>query len=301
MRRESTPNVSVAKHSSLKSYLMEINQFRLLTREEEFELAVRYREHEDQAAGHKLITSNLRFVVKVAIGYRSYGMRLSDLIQEGNIGLMMALKKFDPYRGYRFISYAVWWIRAYIRNFIIRNWSLVKIGMNRAEKKPFYKIGKVREALVSDQENAEKYQMAATDSGVAEEDVMEIEQRMSSRDLSLDVTFDENNELTYLDLLQQDGINQEELIAQREENEIQEQKVLNSMKHLSEKELYVVKNRVMADEPLTLQEIGNHLKLSKERVRQIEGEALMKLKRQMSDLGTHARPEPSYPSIQHGL
>jgi RNA polymerase sigma-32 factor len=232
-------------------------------------------------------------VVKVALGYRSYGMKLSDLIQEGNIGLMMALRKFDPYRGYRFISYAVWWIRAYIQNFIIRNWSLVKIGTAQEERKLFYKMGKVRKALESNQEKAEKYRIVAANLGVAEEDITEMEQRMSSRDLSLDVTFDENNELTYLDLLQQDGINQEELIAQREERKIQEQRVRNAMKHLSEKEVYVVKNRVMAGEPLTLQEIGNHLKLSKERVRQIEGQALMKLKRQMRALDANRRPKPS--------
>jgi RNA polymerase sigma-32 factor len=274
-------------------YLTEMNRFRLLTREEELELAVRYREHGDRAAGHKLITSNLRFVVKVALGYRSYGVALSDLIQEGNIGLMMALKKFDPYRGYRFISYAVWWIRAYMENFIIRNWSLVKIGTTQSARKLFYKMGKVREALESNREKAEKYQIVAANLGVAEEDITEMQQRMSSRDLSLDVTFDENNELTHLDLLQQDGINQEELIAQKEERKIQEQRVRNAMKHLSEKEVYVVQNRVMADEPLTLQEIGNHLKLSRERVRQIEGQALMKLKRQMSALGANPRPQPS--------
>jgi RNA polymerase sigma-32 factor len=274
-------------------YLMEIKRFRLLTREEEFELAVRYREHKDLAAAHELITSNLRFVVKVALGYGSYGMKLSDLIQEGNIGLIKALKKFDPYRGYRFISYAVWWVRAYIESFIIRNWSLVKIGTTQSEKKLFYKIGKVRKALDSNRDRPEKYQKAATDLGVSEEDIMEMEQRMSSRDLSLDVPFGEDHELTHLDLLRQDGINQEELIAQEEERKIQEQRVRNAMEHLSKKEVYVVKNRVMADEPLTLQEIGNHLKLSRERVRQIEGEALMKLKRRMSHLSAHPGPKPS--------
>ena len=199
------------------SYLVEINRFRLLTREEEFELAVRYREHKDLAAAHELVTANLRFVVKVALGYRSYGMKLSDLIQEGNIGLMMALKKFDPYRGYRFISYAVWWVRACIESFIIRNWSLVKIGTTQSEKKLFYKIGKIRKALDANRDRPERYQKAATDLGVSEEDIIEMEQRMSSRDLSLDVPFGEDNELTHLDLLRQDGMNQEELIAQEEE------------------------------------------------------------------------------------
>jgi RNA polymerase sigma-32 factor len=277
----------------IDSYLTEVKRFRLLTREEEFELAVRYREHKDLAAAHELIRSNLRFVVKIALGYRSYGMKLSDLIQEGNIGLMKAVEKFDPYRRYRFISYAVWWIRAYIENFIIRNWSLVKIGTTQSEKKLFYKIGKIRKTLDSNRDSPEKYEKAAADLGVSERDIIEMEQRMSSRDLSLDVPFGEDHELTHLDLLRQDGIDQEELIAQEEERKIQERQVREAMEHLSEKEIYVVKNRIMAEEPLTLQEIGSHLKLSRERVRQIEGEALIKLKKQMSHPSAHrAHPAP---------
>jgi RNA polymerase sigma-32 factor len=267
---------------SLDSYLIKINQFPLLTPKEEFQLAVRYRKHNDIEAAHKLITSNLRFVVKVAFEYRTYRVKLLDLIQEGNIGLMMAIKKFNPYKGYRLISYAVWWIRAYIQNYIIKTWSLVKIGTTQAQKKLFYKIGKVRKALESNQGNEKKYEMLAKNLDVPKEDIIEMEQRMSSRDLSLDSTFDEDHELTHLDLLQEDRPNQEELLAQEEEKRIREQKVHNAMKRLSEKEMYVIKNRIMADEPLTLQEIGDQLKLSKERVRQIESEALKKLKKEMS-------------------
>jgi RNA polymerase sigma-32 factor len=268
--------------NSLESYLAQINQFPLLTRKEEFRLAVRYRKHNDIEAAHKLITSNLRFVVKVALEYRTYGVKLADLIQEGNIGLMVAVKKFNPYRRYRFISYAVWWIRAYIQNYIIRTWSLVKIGTTQAQKKLFYKIGKVRKALESDQENEKKYEHLAKDLEVAKEDIIEMEQRLSSRDLSLDSTLGEDHQLTHLELLQEDKPNQEELFAQEEEKRIRKQKVDSAMIRLSEKERYVIKNRVMADEPLTLQEIGNHLHLSRERVRQIEGEALKKLKKEMT-------------------
>ena len=139
-------NLPVVKNS-LESYLTQINQFPLLTQEEEFKLATRYRKDNDIEAAQKLITSNLRFVVKVVFEYKSYGVKLLDLIQEGNIGLMMAVKKFDPYKGYRFISYAIWWIRAYIQNFIIKTWSLVKIGTTQAQKKLFYKIGKVRKGF----------------------------------------------------------------------------------------------------------------------------------------------------------
>jgi RNA polymerase sigma-32 factor len=268
--------------NSLESYLVKINQIPLLTPEEEFRLAVKYRKDNDIEAAHKLITSNLRFVVKVALEYRTYGVKLADLIQEGNIGLMMAVKKFNPYKGYRFISYAVWWIRAYIQNYIIKTWSLVKIGTTQAQKKLFYKIGKVRKALESNQENEKKYELLAKDLHVPKGDIVEMEQRMSSRDLSLDSTFDEDHELTHLELLQDDRLNQEELLAQEEEKRIREQNVSNVMKRLSEKEMYVIKNRVMAEEPLTLQEIGDHLKLSRERVRQIESEALKKLKKEMS-------------------
>jgi len=278
-------NLPVVK-GSLESYLVQINQFPLLTQKEEFELAVRYRKHNDIEAAQKLITSNLRFVVKVSFEYKSYGVKLLDLIQEGNIGLMMALKKFDPYKGYRFISYAIWWIRAYIQNFIIKTWSLVKIGTTQAQKKLFYKIGKVRKALESEGEDEKKYELLARDLDVAKEDIIEMQQRMSSRDLSLDAPFDESQELTHLDLLQEDAPNQEEALAQAEEREIRERQVLNAMKRLNEKEAYVIKHRVMADSPLTLQQIGSHLKLSRERVRQIESEALKKLKKELATVST---------------
>jgi RNA polymerase sigma-32 factor len=266
---------------SLESYLIKINRFPLLTPEEEFQLAVKYRKDNDMEAAHKLITSNLRFVVRVALEYRTYGVKLTDLIQEGNIGLVMAIKKFDPYKGYRLISYAIWWIRAYIQNFIIKDWSLVKIGTTRAQKKIFYKIGKVRKELESAPAN-KKYEILANKLDVSKNDIIEMEQRMSARDLSLDSTFDEDHELTHLDLLQDGRPDQEELVAQKEERRIQERNVHDAIKRLSEKERYVITNRIMADDPLTLRELGNHLHLSRERVRQIESEALKKLKKEMS-------------------
>ena len=274
-----SPNLPTVKNS-MESYMIQINQFPLLTREEEFKLAVKYRKYNDIEAAQQLITSNLRFVVKVVFEYKSYGVKLQDLIQEGNIGLMMAVKKFNPYKGYRFISYAIWWIRAYIQNFIIKTWSLVKIGTTQAQKKLFYKIGKVRKALESDGADEKKYERLARDLDVAKEDIIEMEQRMASRDLSLDTPFDEGQELTHLELLREDSLNQEEAIAQEEEKKIREREVQNAMKRLNEKEGYVIKNRIMAEEPLTLQEIGDHLKLSRERVRQIESEALKKLRKE---------------------
>jgi RNA polymerase sigma-32 factor len=278
MRNQHLPVVK----NSLETYLVQINQFPLLTQEEEFKLAVRYRKHNDIDAAQKLITSNLKFVVKVAFEYKSYRVKLLDLIQEGNIGLMMAVKKFNPHKGYRFISYAIWWIRAYIQNFIIKTWSLVKIGTTQAQKKLFYKIGKIRKALESDGENEKKYELLAHDLDVAKKDIIEMEQRMAARDLSLDAPLDEGQELTHLDLLKEDSPNQEEALAQEEEKKIREHEVQNAMKRLSEKEVYVIQNRIMAEDPLTLQQIGDHLKLSRERVRQIEGEALKKLKKEFS-------------------
>ncbi|MGB7573624.1 MAG: RNA polymerase sigma factor RpoH [Thermodesulfobacteriota bacterium] len=277
-----SPHLPVIKNS-LETYLAQINRFPLLTQDEEFQLAVKYRKYDDIEAAHKLITSNLRFVVKVAFEYKSYGVKIQDLVQEGNIGLMMAVKKFNPYKGYRFISYAIWWIRAYMQNFIIKTWSLVKIGTTQAQKKLFYKIGKVRKALESDGENDKRYERLARDLDVAKEDIIEMEQRMSSRDLSLDAPFDEGQELTHLDLLKEESPNQEEAIGQEEEKKIREREVQNALKRLNEKEVYVIKSRIMAEEPLTLQQIGDHLKLSRERVRQIEGEALRKLKKEFGD------------------
>ncbi len=265
-----------------ESYLREINQVPLLTPEEEFKLAARYRKYNDREAAEKLVTSNLRFVVKVAFEYKTYGIKLLDLVQEGNIGLMMAVKKFDPYKGYRFISYAVWWIRAYIQNFIVKSWSLVKIGTTQAQKKLFYKIGKVRKALEADGESEAKHEHLASDLDVTKADIVEMEQRMAARDLSLDSPLDDDYELTHLDFLQESSLNQEESLALEQERKILEREVLSAMKHLNQNETYVIKNRIMSDSSLTLREIGNHLKLSRERVRQIESEALKKLRKKIS-------------------
>ena len=267
---------------SAETYFGQINLLPLLTPEEEFNLAARYRKCNDRESAHKLITSNLRFVVKVALEYKTYGIKLLDLIQEGNIGLMMAVKKFDPYKGYRFISYAVWWIRAYIQNFIVKSWSLVKIGTTQAQKKLFYRIGKVRKALEADGESEAKYEHLASDLDVTKADIVEMEQRMAARDLSLDSPVSDDHELTHLDLLQEKSLNQEESLALEQERKILEREVIRVMNHLNQKETYVIKNRIMSDSSLTLREIGNHLNLSRERVRQIESEALKKLRKRIS-------------------
>jgi len=267
--------------SGLDLYMAQINQFPILSPEEEFELALKYREKDDIEAAHRLITSNLRFVVKIALEYKTYGLKLLDLIQEGNIGLMMAVKKFDPRKGYRFISYAVWWIRAYIQNFIMKSWSLVKIGTTQAQKKLFYKLGTVRKLLEAPQ--GRSYQDIAKDLGVKEEDIHEMEQRMGKRDVSLDLPFDENQELTPLELLSDDSPDQEDMLIMSQDSQIRRNEVSKALDKLSERERYIITHRIMSDNPMTLREIGDTFKLSRERIRQIEKEALTKLRGEMQN------------------
>ena len=233
---------------SLSLYLAEINRFPLLSREEEYELAMRYRKKNDLEAAHRLILSNLRFVVKIACEYRHFGFRLLDLIQEGNIGLMMAVKKFDPTRGVRLISYAVRWIRAYIQDFILRSWSLVKLGT--AQRRLFHK----RALPEPDHE------------------------RLGERDLSLDQGLSEDSDETHLDLLSDVRPNQEEVLGELEERENLKGRVEEALKGLSSKERFIIEKRILSDHPMTLREIGELFHISKERVRQIEGSALRKLK-----------------------
>ncbi len=270
--------------NALDLYMAQINQLPILSSEEEFELALKYREKGDIEAAHKLITSNLRFVVKIALEYKNYGLKLLDLIQEGNIGLMMAVKKFDPRRGYRFISYAVWWIRAYIQNFIIKSWSLVKIGTTQAQKKLFYKLGKVRRLLEAPQgDHPQSYEDIAKDLGVKEAEIHEMEQRMSRRDLSLDLPFDEDQDLTPLALLSDDSPDQEDMLIRSQDSQIQRNEISKALARLSERERYIITHRIMSDNPLTLREIGDTFNLSRERIRQIEKESLTKLRREMQN------------------
>ncbi len=285
---------SAVYENSLRFYQAQINRFPFLSREEEFNLAVRYREEGDVEAAHRLITSHLRFAAKVAFEYRSYGIKIADLIQEGNVGLILALKKFDPYQGHRFVSYAIWWVRACIQAFIVKNWSLVKIGTTQAQKKLFYKIGKIRKALELNHGEGQ-YEVLAKELRVNKEDIIEMEQRMTSKDLSLEGFIDEGEQLSHLDLLQQDGPDQEEQLSEKEEIKSRESQVSAAMKRLDERECYVIQHRIMSDDPLTLQRIGNHLKVSRERVRQIQDQALRKLREEFT-AGIDPIGSPPYPN-----
>ncbi len=269
---------------NLSHYLAQINRYPILKPEEEFDLAVRYRESEDVEAAHQLITSNLRFVVKVALEYRGYGVKLLDMIQEGNVGLMMALKKFDPYKGYRFISYAIWWIRAHIQSFIIRSWSLVKIGTTQIQKKLFYKMGKIK-GLADDEHREEKLMKLAQELNVRCADIEKMEGRFAGRDLSLDAKLDFDHEISFLDLLPDRSPDQEEILGDKEESEVLKEGVEEILGKLNERERFIIRHRVMAEEPVTLQELGDKFQISRERVRQIEGEALKKLRKELTGDG----------------
>lgn len=273
---------------SLNLYLAEIRRFPVLSVEEEHELAVRLYENKDIEAAHKLITSNLRFVVKIAGEYRSYGLKMLDLIQEGNVGLMMAVKKFNPYKGFRLISYAVWWIKAYIQNHIISTWSLLKIGTTQAQRKLFFKLNHARNTI-KNMTGGDDMHAAAVSLDVTDVEAEEMGERMKG-DYSLDAEVIEGEGVTMLESLPDDRQNQEELLAEAEESAILQREVAVALTSLNDKERFVIEHRVSADTPMTLQDIADHFSISRERVRQIEEGALKKMKRALTPLISQAIP-----------
>ena len=276
---------ALAITGGLETYLAEVDKYPLLTPDQEKELALRFYDKGDLKAAHQLVTANLRFVIKIASEYRNYGMKMLDLIQEGNIGLMMAVKKFNPHRGYRLITYAVWWIRAYIQKYVLQNWSLVKIGTTQAQRKLFYKLNQTKKALAAGQ--APETGAAMTDAvagalDLKDKDVLEMELRMSGRDFSLDQGLGEEGDVSHLDRLESQAPSQEELLLDAEQVTLREEGVHRALATLNERENYIVKNRILADKPATLQQVGDHLKISRERVRQLESSALKKLKGELT-------------------
>ena len=262
---------------TLDIYITEINRFKLLTAEEEFTLAVQLKKYNDMDAAQKLIVSNLRFVVKIAHEYRSYGLKLADLIQEGNIGLIHAVRKFDPYKGYRLITYAVWWIRAYVQNYLIKSWSMVKIGTTQAQRKLFFKLSQAKKHLETLTKKNPEFSEIAQSLGVKSSEVAQMDARMRTRDLSLDEFVNDDSETSHLDLLTHDGDNQEVLLIQHEERSLVKRDIAGAIASLSDRESYIIRNRVMADDPLTLQEIGDKYNVTRERARQLEKQALKKM------------------------
>jgi len=279
-----------ATTGSLELYLAEINRFALLDAEEEQRLAREYLAHRDTKAAHRLVTSNLRFVVKVAYEYRSYGFRISDLVQEGNIGLMKAVQKFDPDKGIRLISYAVWWIRAYIQNYILKSWSLVKLGTTQAQRKLFFSLARTRREL--DKASAEHgadsdgrdSSKVAQKLRVKPSEVDEMARRMEGRDLSLDAPMGDDGSTTHVDFVPSAGPSAHEELSGAEEHSLVSSRVTAALAALDRRERFIIEQRVMAEQPMTLKELGDHFGFSRERARQLEIRAKEKLKVELGPL-----------------
>lgn len=264
-------------------YLEEIKRYSLLSREEERELAIRYREKNDLEAAYRLITANLRLVVKIAMDFQRYWMQnLMDLIQEGNLGLMQAVKKFDPYRGYKFSYYASFWIKAYIIKFIMDNWKLVKIGTTQAQRKLFFNLRKEKEQLEAKGIEASP-KLLSHRLDVKESEIIEMDQRLNSWEISLDSPLRDGSEDTHKSFLPSDDLPVDDQIADREAKAILHDKLVHFRRELKGKEAVIFDYRLLSEEPLTLQEIGDRFGISRERVRQIESRLKKKLKTYLED------------------
>jgi RNA polymerase sigma-32 factor len=284
---------SFASADFLSTYLSEISQYPLLTQPEEQALARRFRSG-DLVAGHRLVTANLRFVVKVAYEYRSYGLKMSDLIQEANIGLMKAVQKFDPDKGIRLISYAVWWIRAYIQNYVLKNWSLVKLGTTQAQRRLFFALARTRrelEKLGSGDGHIVNAEEIARKLNVKASEVREMEQRMGGRDLSLDAPMGEDGDATHLDFVESEAASHADEIADRQEAQMTRERIQRALARLDPRERFIIEQRVMSDAGMTLSELGEHFGFSRERARQLEIRAKDKLKAELATLMTEENTE----------
>lgn len=272
-----TSGRAVVPYDPLQRYLAEIRKYPLLSREEEFRFAVRYKKHGDIEAAYKLVTANLRLVVMIAREYQKAFQNLLDLIQEGNIGLMEAVKNFDPYRGIRFPSYAAWWIRAYIIRYIMNNWRMVKVGTTQAQRKLFFNLRKEKERLEAGGFSPEP-KLLAQSLNVKEDEVVEMEQRLSHRDLSTDVPVGEDEAVTLLNFIPDTKHTPEESVADAQYSRTVKEKLEEFAKTLKDKELVIFRERLLNEEPLTLREIGERYGISRERVRQIEERLKKRLK-----------------------
>ena len=267
--KETRAEKGIVPYDPLRRYLTEIRRYSLLDREQEHRLAVEFKEFGNIEAAYRLVTSNLRLVVMIAREYQRAFSNLLDLIQEGNIGLMEAVKNFDPYRGVRFPSYAVWWIRAYIIRYIMNNWRMVKIGTTQAQRKLFFNLQKEKKRL-----EAEGFtpgpKLLAQRLDVKEAEVVEMEQRLANRDLSTDGPIGEDGERTLLSFLADNKLTPEESFTEKEYRQVLKEKMQRFAEALKDKELVIFRERLLTEEPLTLREIGERYGISRERVRQIE-------------------------------
>ena len=270
----------VAQETGLASYMQMIKNFPILSEEEELDLATKFRQFGDIDAAHKLVTSHLRLAAKIAFGYRHYGLSLADLISEANIGLMQAVKKFEPEKGFRLSTYAIWWIKASIHEFIIKSWSLVKMGTVVAQKKLFYNLAKIKARIgaYSDRDLApEDVTMIADELGVDENDVNEMNLRLMG-DTSLNAHMDDEESSERMDFLVDDSENQEDALNKKQEKQYLRKILSNALTTLNEREKEIIIERKLKSNPATLEFLGYKYGISRERVRQIENRAFEKLK-----------------------
>lgn len=267
----------VASTDPVALYMREIRKYPLLTKEQEFELAKKFYETKDPAAAQALVTANLRFVVKVAVEYSKFGARLIDLVQEGNMGLMHAVRDFNPYKGVRLITYAVWWIRGYIQEYLMKQYSLVKIGTTQNQKKLFYKLQKEKEALDALGETP-NFQLISDRLGIPAEEIQEMSQRIRGRDLSLSQPLDSDSGASLMDFQKTNESGPDDVLASKEEVELLNEKIEELRPQLNEREKILLEERLLSDEPLTLQEIGEKYGITREAVRQTEARLLKKIK-----------------------
>lgn len=278
--------VSATPEASLSRYLTEIRKFPMLAKDEEFMLAKRWAEHEDADAAQKMVTSHLRLVAKIAMGYRGYGLPIGEVVSEGNVGLMQAVKKFDPDKGFRLATYAMWWIRASIQEYILRSWSLVKIGTTAAQKKLFFNLRRLKgqmKAIDDGDLNPDQVETIATKLGVTHKEVEQMNQRMAGPDASLNAPLRATEgESQWQDWLEDENyVSQETQVVESDEFSTRMELLQNAMANLNEREQDIIQKRKLAEEPLTLEELAQTYGVSRERIRQIEVRAFEKLQTAM--------------------
>lgn len=279
--------VALSPEQGMSRYLSEIRKFPMLEKDEEFMLARRWLEHEDSEAAEKMVTSHLRLVAKIAMGYRGYGLPMAEVISEGNVGLMQSVKKFDPEKGFRLATYAMWWIRASIQEYILRSWSLVKLGTTAAQKKLFFNLRRMKgeiKALDSGQLRPEQVTHIATKLNVPEKDVISMNGRMSGSDASLNAPMGAEGDMEWMDWLEDNEPNQAEVYADTQEHDARMELLGEAMKDLSEREQHIITERRLTDEPKTLEELSVVYNVSRERIRQIEVRAFEKVQKAMQKM-----------------
>lgn len=283
---------SLTPEGSLSKYLSDIRKFPMLEKEEEYMLAKRFHEHDDSEAAHKMITSHLRLVAKIAMGYRGYGLPIGEVISEGNVGLMQAVKRFDADKGFRLATYAMWWIRAAIQEYILRSWSLVKMGTTAAQKKLFFNLRKIKGRLQAFEEgdlSPEHVKHISEELDVPEQDVISMNRRLAGGDNSLNAPLRADGEGEWQDWLEDDSESHETTIADSEELSIRRDMLEEAMKTLNDRERRILTERRLKDEPKTLEELSQEYAISRERVRQIEVRAFEKLQKSMKNLAVERK------------